>query len=425
MTTAPMTTAPRATSWPCRSPVITYDLDGIVLSRARLRTSDLEQECGPAEPGGISVQHCRSGSARIDVRRDELHLTPDRIAIHTLGPNYAQPAGPLAAGRADRDRDRHHRPAPVCAAPTASRRTGPSSCFPSTADEGRCSPRHWRRSGTAPHAGRVAQPAAVAAGFVGLVNGLLDHAVDTVSLEPLEAMERHLRERLADSTIGTDDLRRAFSYSRSTIYRAFERHGGVAAFIRAERLRCCYEELSRPAREPVAVSQVAGRFGFHDASQFSRAFRARYGITPSQLVAISTDGRRSWHERPAAHVRTRPPRQRGEALGAGSRPAPSRPRASGHRMGPAIPLGLATARPLAGPSGGGWRGATGAVGSRRWDVTTRESGRQAESEKERSRIFVVSPGRGWRSGGGQATQGAVPVPRLIRRSGRQLPAGAR
>ena len=86
--------------------------------------------------------------------------------------------------------------------------------------------------------------------------------------------------------LGPEQLQQAFHYSRSAIYRLFEPHGGVAAFIRAERLRRCHAELIR-STTPRAVSVVAARYGFTDPSHFSRIFHRHYGIAPSHLVAAA------------------------------------------------------------------------------------------------------------------------------------------
>ena len=128
-------------------------------------------------------------------------------------------------------------------------------------------------------AGRVYKPETVAHGFLGLVDGLITSDAEPPDSRDSDAMERYVRAHLADVTLGVEHLQRAFYCSRSTIYRFFERHGGVAAFIRNERLRRCHAELLRPTQRPVAVHAVAARFGFHDAAHFSRAFREPSNLT--------------------------------------------------------------------------------------------------------------------------------------------------
>lgn len=93
-----------------------------------------------------------------------------------------------------------------------------------------------------------------------------------------------IRERiLAGEPVDVATVSRALDVSRATLYRAFEPIGGVAAFIRAERLRACLMDIARLARGEIAVTlgELAMRRGFESDAQFSRAFKAEFGMTPS------------------------------------------------------------------------------------------------------------------------------------------------
>ena len=56
----------------------------------------------------------------------------------------------------------------------------------------------------------------------------------------------------------------------------------VTELIRGYRLDRILAGLRSPAAAGDSISQVAARWGVHDMPHFSRAFRARYGMTPSQ-----------------------------------------------------------------------------------------------------------------------------------------------
>lgn len=56
-----------------------------------------------------------------------------------------------------------------------------------------------------------------------------------------------------------------------------ERGQTVAGWIRARRLARCRAELSKPY---FTVTEIAFRWGFSDAAQFSHAFKAQYGLSP-------------------------------------------------------------------------------------------------------------------------------------------------
>jgi AraC-like DNA-binding protein len=136
---------------------------------------------------------------------------------------------------------------------------------------------------------------------------LADHLIDVVNralapgelvLSPealLASMKSFLREHLHDLDLGVDDLQRAFHCSRSSVYRLFEADGGVARFIRRERLERCMHELMSPTLHPHRVSTVAVRWGYENPSHFNRLFKQAFGAAPS-VVARRSRAARDWHD---------------------------------------------------------------------------------------------------------------------------------
>jgi AraC-like DNA-binding protein len=110
----------------------------------------------------------------------------------------------------------------------------------------------------------------------------------------LSSMKGFLHANLDDLDLGIDALRSTFHCSRSSIYRLFEPEGGVARFIREQRLHRCYRELTAPTALPRRVSEVAVRWGFENPSHFNRLFKAAFGVAPTEVVRqarTSTAGR--------------------------------------------------------------------------------------------------------------------------------------
>ncbi|MEU4834497.1 helix-turn-helix domain-containing protein [Streptosporangium sp. NPDC023615] len=66
----------------------------------------------------------------------------------------------------------------------------------------------------------------------------------------------------------------------------------VATWIRQRRLARCHRDLADPTLRSQAIHVIAGHWGFTDAPSFTRAFRARYGMTPSEhrQVALGAGG---------------------------------------------------------------------------------------------------------------------------------------
>ncbi len=137
-----------------------------------------------------------------------------------------------------------------------------------------------------PHA-RQADAPALAAGFAGLVKGLLLSSPAAPAQPALAtarglAMRRYLEARLSDPQLGVASLRAAFGASRATIYRDFAEDGGVARFVLRRRLERALRDLASGPPERGRVRRVAERWGFACPYHFSRAFRRRFGLWPSE-----------------------------------------------------------------------------------------------------------------------------------------------
>ncbi len=86
--------------------------------------------------------------------------------------------------------------------------------------------------------------------------------------------------RLASRDLGVEEIAQVLGVSRGRLFAAFQTGGGVRAHILTRRLERSRAALADPERDE-AVGLMAHRFGFADAAHLSRAFRARYGMTPS------------------------------------------------------------------------------------------------------------------------------------------------
>lgn len=85
-----------------------------------------------------------------------------------------------------------------------------------------------------------------------------------------------------DANLGAtpDDVARAIGVSRSVLYRAFEPTGGVTREIRSRRLARLRAVLARPD-EGGRISDLSRACGFSSLSNCSHAFKAAYGLSPS------------------------------------------------------------------------------------------------------------------------------------------------
>ena len=83
---------------------------------------------------------------------------------------------------------------------------------------------------------------------------------------------------LEDSALKPSQIANALGISLRYLHLVFaERGHTVAGWIRGRRLARCRAELLKSF---FTVTEVAFRWGFNDAAQFSHAFRAQYGLSP-------------------------------------------------------------------------------------------------------------------------------------------------
>lgn len=109
--------------------------------------------------------------------------------------------------------------------------------------------------------------------------------------EPTSELDRRLRplveEHLTESDFGPDALAAAASLSYHQLYRALRDELGVtpSRFIRGVRADCASALLREEAG---TITQVAYSVGFESLSYFRRAFRERYGTSPTEHLAAGS-----------------------------------------------------------------------------------------------------------------------------------------
>ena len=95
-----------------------------------------------------------------------------------------------------------------------------------------------------------------------------------------ERVERLIDMRLHAGDLTPEWIARKMNLSRTELYAAFP-SGGVAAQIWQRRLAAAQALLTNP-REDRPISAIARLLGFASNAHFSRAFKRRYGLTPTE-----------------------------------------------------------------------------------------------------------------------------------------------
>lgn len=96
-----------------------------------------------------------------------------------------------------------------------------------------------------------------------------------------ECARRHVRANLQECGLSPESVIESLRLPRSTIYRLFEHEGGLGAYIRHLRLRAAADDLIRFPKVP--IKDIGYSVGFKSASDFTRAFRRVYEITPQEM----------------------------------------------------------------------------------------------------------------------------------------------
>lgn len=93
-----------------------------------------------------------------------------------------------------------------------------------------------------------------------------------------------IQRRYADPDLSPAQIAVALGCSRAQLYRAFaDETVSIAGLIRETRLAQAREMLVHAAPAPETITRIAELCGFLDPSNFSRMFKARFGIRPQQL----------------------------------------------------------------------------------------------------------------------------------------------
>jgi AraC-like DNA-binding protein len=110
-----------------------------------------------------------------------------------------------------------------------------------------------------------------------------------IDLTLMERVRRAVRKNLRSPLLGPDKLCREAATSRSQLYRLLEGEGGVARYIQRRRLSESFAILCDTSNN-FSINTIAEALCFADASNFSRAFRREFGMSPSEVRAASLVG---------------------------------------------------------------------------------------------------------------------------------------
>ncbi|MFD1718395.1 helix-turn-helix domain-containing protein [Georgenia deserti] len=97
----------------------------------------------------------------------------------------------------------------------------------------------------------------------------------------MHTVKMYIDRHLNDPDLSAAAIARAHFISVRYLQYMFHEEGlTVSGYIRSRRLERCQLDLSDPAQASLSVLQIAQRWGFPDASHFSKVFKAHVGLAP-------------------------------------------------------------------------------------------------------------------------------------------------
>jgi AraC-like DNA-binding protein len=106
----------------------------------------------------------------------------------------------------------------------------------------------------------------------------------------------YISAHLGKAQLGPDEIADASNVSRASLYRLLAAEGGIRAVLLTRRLDEALRLMLADDKDERSLTEIAKCCGFGGTSQFSRAFRARFGFPPRQYLALVRQQDLDWHE---------------------------------------------------------------------------------------------------------------------------------
>lgn len=125
---------------------------------------------------------------------------------------------------------------------------------------------------------------------------------ELVQRAEITRVQNYIKNHLMNPDLEPASVAEGVGVSRARLYRLFAPIGGVADYIREQRLRRCLADLLSARHAHRQIADIAYRWGFSDPINFAKAFKQRFGRTPSEAREAGLSI--AWQECPGAASRT-------------------------------------------------------------------------------------------------------------------------
>jgi AraC-like DNA-binding protein len=124
----------------------------------------------------------------------------------------------------------------------------------------------------------------VAESLAELMSRLFELHPNSHQADLLIRIRQYIERNLGDPELGPQAIAAAHHISLRYLQKLFQSQGEtVNGLIRDRRLDRCHDDLVDPRHNNRSIGAIGARWNLSPASYFSRVFRARYGLTPSEV----------------------------------------------------------------------------------------------------------------------------------------------
>jgi AraC-like DNA-binding protein len=106
----------------------------------------------------------------------------------------------------------------------------------------------------------------------------------------------YIDAHLGNAQLGPDDIADAANLARASLYRLLAAEGGIRAVLLKRRLDAALRLMLEDDKDERSLKEITKCCGFGGTSQFTRAFRACFGLPPRQYRALVRRQDLDWHE---------------------------------------------------------------------------------------------------------------------------------
>jgi AraC-like DNA-binding protein len=126
------------------------------------------------------------------------------------------------------------------------------------------------------------------------LDALLRDTTGALVNEPLTSLvsiRNFIDQNLSSPKLDVNFIAQTFGMSRVTLFRLFASLGGVATYIRQQRLERAYQQIAAPRLANQQIKLIAHKLGFRSMATFNRLFAAAYGQSPNEIRSQNVKGR--------------------------------------------------------------------------------------------------------------------------------------